>query len=96
MVILWLQTEDIANSNAAYDGRKTDPDSSTAQVEQETDADFGASSANRETSRMATQAQHQSDRRPSKQQQETPDRTDFGASKARKQHGDGPGSAPAH
>ncbi|CDW96253.1 hypothetical protein [Sporisorium scitamineum] len=82
-------TEDIANSNSAYDGSQTNPSSSTSEIEKETDANFNTSSANAETSEMATKAQHQSNRRPSKQQQSKPDRADFGATEARKQGGRG-------
>ncbi|SPO27146.1 uncharacterized protein UTRI_10608_B [Ustilago trichophora] len=82
-------TEDIANSKAAYDGSSTNPDTSTSQIESETHANFNSSSANRKTSEMATKTHHQSNRRPSKQQQHKPDRTDFGATEARKQGGRG-------
>ncbi|TKY87843.1 hypothetical protein EX895_003424 [Sporisorium graminicola] len=86
-------TEEIANSEGAYDGSSTNPSTSTSQIENETDADFGSSSANAETSEMATKAQHQSNRRPSKQQQSTPDKSNFGATEARKQGGRGGGQS---
>ncbi|SPC67434.1 uncharacterized protein UHOD_03454 [Ustilago sp. UG-2017b] len=82
-------TEDIANTESAYDGNKTNPDTSASAIENETDANFSSSSANKETSEMATKQQHQNGRRPSKQQQSTPDRSDFGATEARKQGGRG-------
>ncbi|EST04707.1 hypothetical protein PSEUBRA_005986 [Kalmanozyma brasiliensis GHG001] len=82
-------TEDIANSDGAYDGSRTNPHASTSKIESETDADFDQSSANQKTSELASKQQHQSNRRPSKQQQSQPDRDDFGASEARKQGGRG-------
>lgn len=83
------QTEDIANSEGAYDGSRTNPHSSTNKIEHETQANFNSSSANAETSEYAAKTEHQSDRRPSKQQQNKPDRSDFGATEARKQGGRG-------
>ncbi|KIS69542.1 uncharacterized protein UMAG_02080 [Mycosarcoma maydis] len=75
-------TEEIANSQGAYDGSRTNPESSTSKIESETHANFDSSSANKEASDMATKAQHQSDRRPSKQEQSQPDTSHFGASGA--------------
>lgn len=86
-----VQTEDISHSSGAYDGSSTNPDTSTNQIEQEKDVNFKKSSANKETSEMATKGEmgQQSTRRPSKQQQSKPDREDLGATEARKQGGRG-------
>ncbi|KAJ9480190.1 hypothetical protein PHBOTO_003419 [Pseudozyma hubeiensis] len=82
-------TEEIANSEGAYDGSRTSPQSSSSKIESETSADMSSSSADASTSAAPTKSTHQSDRRPSKQQQSTPDKSNFGATEARKQGGRG-------
>lgn len=83
------QTEDIANSSGAYDGSKTNPDSATSKIEKEKDVDFDQSSADSESSKAATKAQTSSAAKPSKQQQKSASKSDFGATAARKQGGRG-------